>query len=39
MVNRMSSGPFELVTTVAGCGEIFSHITPAYRLREDVIDH
>jgi hypothetical protein len=39
MVNRMRSGPFELVTTVAGCGEILSPITPACRLREDVIDH
>jgi hypothetical protein len=39
MVNRMRPGSFELVTTVAGCGEILSPITPACRLREDVIDH
>jgi hypothetical protein len=39
MVNRMRSGPFELVTTVAGRSKILSPITPAHRLRDDVIDH
>lgn len=35
----MGFGPFELIATVAGCGQILPRITTASRLRDDVIDH